>query len=106
MPAATGSKRVALIINVISHTLYILTLPLWYLVSMFSVMLFDAPGSEQRWGLWAVYYGLKGYPIIVLAAIALAWILYAKGRYNRTYLINVIPVVYILMCGGLLVSLD
>ncbi|MNM92045.1 hypothetical protein D3C76_241680 [compost metagenome] len=90
-------NRASLVINLVSHSLYILSLPVWYFVAMFSVMLFDAPGSEHYWPALVLYYALKGYPYITLAMIALAWILFAKKRYRWTYVLNAVPIVFMIL---------
>lgn len=102
--ARPRGRTVALIINVVSHCLYVLSLPIGYLLSMFSVMLFDAPESEQNWMVWAFYYALKSYPYMVVGAIVLAWILYKKRLYKWTYPVNAIPIVAIIACAGLMFS--
>ncbi|QJD84969.1 hypothetical protein [Cohnella herbarum] len=94
----------ALVINLISHCLYVVSIPIGYFLSMFSVMLFDAPDSEQRWTIWAFYYALKVYPFMVVAAIVLAWIFYKKRFYKWTYPVNAVPVVVIIACAGLMVA--
>jgi hypothetical protein len=101
--ARPSAKRKALAINVVTHCLYLLTLPIWYLLNMFSVMLFDSPDAEQYWAIWLFYYAIKVYPYVVIGSIALAWVIYGKGIYNRTYLVNVIPGLLIVACAGLVV---
>ncbi|MFC4303996.1 hypothetical protein [Cohnella boryungensis] len=100
------SKRRAFLINIISHSLYILALPVALFLSLFSVMLFDAPGSEKHWPSWALYYGLNSFPYVAVAAIVLGWIFYRLGLYKLTYFVNSIPLAILLVCTGVLVSFD
>ncbi|MGG1637960.1 hypothetical protein MHH56_05040 [Paenibacillus sp. FSL K6-3182] len=100
--ARSGGKRTALIVNLVIHILYILLLPVWYFLSMFSVMLFDAPGSEQQWFVLVFYYALNSYPYTVLGAIVLSWIIYKKGIYKWTYLITFIPTLILIVGTGLM----
>ncbi|TXK76411.1 hypothetical protein [Paenibacillus sp. N3.4] len=100
--ARSGGKRTAFVINVVIHILYILLLPAWYFLSMFSVMLFDAPGSEQQWPILVFYYALNSYPYTVLGAIALAWMIYRKGIYKWTYPVSVFPAVIVIVCTALM----
>ncbi|MEW9702722.1 hypothetical protein [Paenibacillus sp. SI8] len=95
-------KKVSFIVNIVIHSLYILTLPVWYFISMFSAMLFDAPGSELHLPIWIFYYALQSYPYIVIGAIAAAWIMYKKSLYGWTYPINVFPFVCIGVSTGIM----
>lgn len=90
-------NRVSLVINIISHSLYILSLPVLYVVAMFSAMLFDDPGSEPFWPATVFYYALKSYPYIAIAMIVLAWILFKRRQYRWTYVLNAVPIVFMLL---------
>lgn len=93
----TRVNRASLVINIVSHSLYLLSLPVIYFVSMFSVMLFDTPGSEHYWPALVFYYALKCYPYITVAVIALAWILFIKRQYRWTYVLNAVPIVFMVL---------
>lgn len=108
LPTAPGSKgkNTALVLSVVFQSLYLLSLPVWYFVSMFSVMLFDAPGSETNWVILLFYYAIKSYPFIVLGAVISTWIIYKKGSYKWTYLVNAIPILIMILSIGLMAAND
>lgn len=95
-------QRSALIINAMIHVIYLLLLPVWYFLSMFSAMLFDSPGSDHYWPLILFYLTLNGYPILAAIAIIAAWIIYRKKYYNWTYVVTMTPIMLILLTGIIL----
>ncbi|MNO19096.1 hypothetical protein D3C76_88220 [compost metagenome] len=95
-------RKAAWVTTVVLQSLYLLSLPVWYFISMFSVMLFDAPGSENNWVILMFYYAIKSYPFIVLGAAILTWVIYKKGIYKWTYLLNVAPALIMILCTGLM----
>ncbi|GIO48415.1 hypothetical protein J34TS1_31800 [Paenibacillus azoreducens] len=84
-------------VNVVIHSFYILVLPVWYFLSVFS-----APNVGQSWNLAVCYYALKLYPYAVIVIIAWAWVFYEKGFYKWTYPLNAIPAVPIILCTVLM----
>lgn len=105
MPTIVHSrtKKISFVVNLIIHILYALSLPIWYLLSLFSVMLFDSPGSEQLWQVLLFYYALQSYPYTVLVAIILSWIMYKKGLYRWTYVLTAVPALIMIMATGLMI---
>lgn len=95
-PKSSGQKAVALM-NWVAHGLYLLSLPIWYILYLFSGMLFDAPGSDSLWTLWALYYAILAYPYLVVGAIALAWVAYLKRWHRSAYVVNALPIVLLLI---------
>ncbi|MUT68594.1 hypothetical protein [Paenibacillus sp. NEAU-GSW1] len=91
IPIARG-RRPALIANIVIHLLYGLSLPVWYIISMFSVMLFDDPNADQFPPVLILYYSLQSYPYVTVAAIVISWVLYMRRRYRWAVLINLLPV--------------
>lgn len=47
---------------------------------MFSVMLFDAPGSENNPWLIALAGGLASFPVLCVVSIAASWIIWVVTR--------------------------
>ncbi len=90
-------RKAALIINLISHAIYLLSLPVWYYVSLFAVALFDDPAADGSWFPYTIYYLIQGYLYVVLGSIAIAWILYARRSYGRTFFVNAFPVLLVLL---------
>ncbi|MNP85107.1 hypothetical protein D3C76_1846970 [compost metagenome] len=43
------------------------------------------------------YYALKSYPYITVAVIASAWILFIKRQYRWTYVLNAVPIVFMVL---------
>ncbi|GGG72388.1 hypothetical protein [Paenibacillus radicis (ex Gao et al. 2016)] len=85
-------RRFAFIANIVIQSLYMLTIPLWYIVSMFSVMLFDDPNAERFPPVLIFYYSLQSYPYVTVIMIAVSWLLYRKRYYRRAVLMNIAPV--------------
>ncbi|GAB4241939.1 MAG: hypothetical protein OHK005_05500 [Candidatus Methylacidiphilales bacterium] len=48
--------------------------------AMFSVMLFDAPGSTENLVLWLVFLSILTFPLVAGASIVVAWLVFASGR--------------------------
>jgi len=100
---STNGRRVSFIVNIVTHSLYIVSLPVWYFVSMFSPMLFDAPGSKRYLPVVAFYYALQCYPYMVFIAIVLAWLFYRQENDRMTYPVNASPAVIVSFCTGLMI---
>ncbi len=79
------------------QAVYVLSLPIWYVVSLFSVMLFDDPAAEHFWPVHVFYYSIQSYPYVVIATIAVSWLLYRKRRLVAFAWMNVIPVAFVLL---------
>jgi len=95
-------QRVALVVNIVVHSLYVLSLPVWYFISMFSVMLFDTPGSHKNIPIVAFYYAIECYPYMTIGAVTLSWLFYKQGFYSITHLINFLPAAVVLLCTGMM----
>lgn len=90
-------RRNTLIMNIVIHCLYVLSLPVWYIVSMFSIMLFDDPRADQFPPVLIFYYSLQSYPYVVVTMIAISWFLYRKSYYRRAVIMNVLPVAIVVI---------
>ncbi|MFF2480964.1 hypothetical protein [Paenibacillus sp. NPDC058071] len=89
-------RRFALIANIVVQSMYLLSFPVWYIVSMFSVMLFDDPNADQFPPVLIFYYSLQSYPYVTVAMMAVSWLLYGKRRFRGSAWINVVPVALII----------
>jgi len=67
--------------------------------AMFSVMLFDAPGSESNVATIVFAACMAGFPIACFVAIAQGWAHYRSGRHQSTALCACAPLV-VLALGG------
>jgi hypothetical protein len=76
---------------------YVLSFPGWYVISLFSVMLFDDPNAERFWPAHLLYFGIQSYPYVTIAAIAASWLLYRKRRLRAFAWMNAIPVMLALI---------
>jgi len=97
MSQKSAGQKTAAIFNWFAHGLYLLSLPIWYILYLFSGMLFDSPGADSLWTLWALYYAILAYPYLVVGAIALAWVAYKKRWYRFIYVVNALPIVLLLI---------
>jgi hypothetical protein len=59
----------------------LLSLLPWLPMAGLSFMAFDAPGSTEKWQPWAFVIAMWSYPLWLLAAGILAWVLFAFRRY-------------------------
>lgn len=59
--------------------------------AMFSVMLFDAPGSTENVVLWIVFFSILAFPVIAGASIVIAWLVFVSGHPWPALLCFLIP---------------
>ena len=81
------NKKIGLFL-LISHILYTLALPYWFVAGLMSFMMFDSGESP---GLWATFYIIWSYPLFVLAAVIISWILYHKRKFKAAGWWNLLP---------------
>jgi hypothetical protein len=67
-----------------------LSLVPWLPMAGLSFMAFDAPGSTEKWEPWAFVIAMWSYPLWLLAAGALSWILFACRRYVAAVVVSAI----------------
>lgn len=67
------------------------------LLAMISPMLFDAPGSENKWNLWALFFIIISYPLVYIICLVLSIILYKKGRSKEALIASIVPGVHCLL---------
>ena len=78
--AAAPQRRAAWITLVVLDALQLLSLAPWLMMGALSFMAFDAPGSDRMWEPWAFVIAVWSYPLWLLIAGVVSWILFAKRR--------------------------
>jgi hypothetical protein len=68
------------------QSLQLLSLLPWLLFAGFSVMAFDAPGSEKMWQPWLMVGAIWSYPLWLLLAGLGSWLLY-RWHHDRSAVI-------------------
>lgn len=63
--------------------------------AMFSVMLFDAPGSEENPATIALAAAMMGFPVACLIAVTQAWAAYRRDDATRIKLWSSAPLVVV-----------
>ncbi len=67
--------------------------------AMFSVMMFDAPGSTQNIALWVAFFSVLAFPVVAGASLVVAWLVFASGRPWPALLCFLLP---LLPLGGVI----
>ncbi len=62
----------------------------WLPVAGLAVMAFDAPGSDKRWEPWAFVLAIWSYPLWLLLAATVSWILVALRRYKTAIALEIL----------------
>jgi hypothetical protein len=65
-------------------------------VTMMSVMLFDAPGSEENPWVLAFFYSIASFPVITVFSFS-SWIFYFLKKYTIAVIISLLPLISILL---------
>lgn len=80
----------------ISQFFFVLSVVPWIIVALTSFMIFDSPDSlEAAWPLALIVF-VWAYPVGLIAAIVLSWILYHKRRFRGAVWCNFIPLIWLL----------
>lgn len=74
-------RRPARIALIVLQIALVLSLAPWALITMFTPMAFDS-GPRLGGPMWAILIAIWTYPLDVIAASAVAWILYARQRHG------------------------
>lgn len=61
----------------------------YFFAAMFSVMLFDAPGSTSNPWVWLAFLAVCLYPVLLVIATVVAWVLLASGRHMSAFRVAV-----------------
>lgn len=72
----------------ISHILFALALPYWLVAGLMSIMMFDSGESP---GLWTTFFIIWSFPLFVLAAVIISWLLYHKRKFKAAGWWNLLP---------------
>ncbi len=75
-------------------------------LAMFSVMLFDAPGSEENPATIALFYSLSTFPVICVVSVVLSWILYRRQWSTVACWIACLPLLNVIAGIGAIVYLE
>jgi len=76
----TTRKRWPWISLVVLQVLQFLSLVPWLLMAGLSFMAFDAPGSDKMWQPWAFVIAIWSYPVWLLLAGMISWLLFYFRR--------------------------
>ncbi len=89
------SNRQAKLILLSSQGIYVLFLFVWFFFATVSIMMFDAPGSENNDRLVALFTLIWLYPIGLIVGVFGSWINYRKNRFTKALLFNSIPLIWL-----------
>ncbi len=65
--------------------------------AMFSLMIFDAPGSTENPTAWRIFFAVVGVPVVTLLAIVLSWVAFFLQHYQIALWISLVPVLYVVI---------
>lgn len=65
--------------------------------AMFSPMMFDAPGSESNALTIALVTAIWGYPFVSVISMVLAWILFTKQKNSVSFLLSLLPPLWVIL---------
>lgn len=66
-------------------------------------MMFDAPGSQNNLLLVTLYSIIVAYPLGLIAGTISSWISYRRQKFKLAYLLNSIPLLWLLPIVGLFI---
>lgn len=91
-PQATGGTRRpwTLVVLVAATIVYVSSLPFAVVAALFSPMAFDSGASPAA---WAYLGGALSYPLLVVAALITAWLLYRRRRHRACLVVLLVPLV-------------
>lgn len=97
-PAMKNKKAFTILLT--SQIIFGIFLFAWFLFMEFSVMLFDAPGSEKNPTVLTLFFTILAYPAGLLAGVITSWILYTRRKYTLAYVFNCIPLLWVIPIIG------
>ena len=92
-PTSSGDKRrrpLTLVVLVVATAIYLLTLPFALAAALMSPMAFDSGESPAA---WAYLGGALSYPVLVVATLIAAWLLYRRRRHRGCLVVLLVPLV-------------
>lgn len=75
-------------------------------LALFSVMLFDAPGSAGNPATIALFCSLSTFPVVCLLSIVFAWILYRSQWFTVAFWVACLPLVNVIAGAGAMLWLE
>jgi hypothetical protein len=98
-PTSAGqpANRPVLAWLVISQALSLLSLVPWCTIAALSVMVFDAPGSDQMIEPWLFVGTVWLYPLFPILCAIVAWVLYRKRRWRAATIVTSLPPAFVLL---------
>jgi hypothetical protein len=75
-----GKPKWPWITLLVLQSIQLLSLLHWLVMAGLSFMAFDQPGSAEMWQPWAFVLAIWSYPIWLLLAGIVSWILFRFGR--------------------------
>jgi hypothetical protein len=83
------------------QALYVLFLPVWFLVAVVSVM--GAADPNASGALVAVVLSVVwAYPVVLLVAVVGAWVARSRGAARAAWVLNLLPLPWVLACAALM----
>lgn len=73
-------KTVAIVVMALATVAWGIVALVYLWPAMFSVMLFDAPGSERNVVLWSFFLSLWVVPVAIVIAVVMSWVVAATTR--------------------------
>lgn len=92
-------KRLVIASNIIFTLIGIASI----LLALTSVMLFDAPGSENNTYLWITFWSAVALPFTCFGSVIASWYIFFKSaNYKKAFLVSLLPCLVIaVLCGSL-----
>lgn len=72
--------------------------------AMFSVMMFDAPGSTSNPWIWLAFLAVCAYPLLIVAAVVSAWVFLGRQRYTAAFRAAITGIVLVVVPAALFLS--
>lgn len=69
------------------------------MASWLAPMLFDAPGSGQRLGVWLAFLGIALFPWVAVASVVAGWVLFSRGSRAIGTAVSCLPYANVLVLG-------
>lgn len=66
-------------------------------VAPMAFMGFDKPGSETDPFIWLLVLTMVSYPVVCIAGVVCAWLLFRANRYTWACLVGALPIVNVLI---------
>lgn len=81
---------------IILQCVYVLFLAVWLFFALVSIMMFDAPGSEENTGLVLLFVMIWLCPLGLIASVVGSWLAYRKEKLRLAMVLNGIPLLWVL----------